>query len=472
MERMSTLDAGFFFVEHKNVPMHLGSLVVFEGPAPAYPDLVRRYAMKLPLVPRYRQLVRTTPLQLFRPAWSDDEHFDLSYHLRHAVVPRPGGTRQLSHLAERIFAQPLDRNKPLWEAWFIEGVEGGRWAILSKVHHCVVDGIGGTDLMTEVFDQAPDARPAAPAAWQPQPGPSVADTVASGLRDAVAWPVRQLTELPGFVRQRLHSRAELLGFSRGLGGSARRLAVPAASSLNGPIGPHRRWVWATASFSRVKRIREALGGTVNDVLLAAITRGFRDLLAERDELADGVVVRSLVPISVRGTGERGMITNRVSAVLANLPVSEPDPLRRLVLLREQLDDIKRTQQVIGAELLTELLGFAAPSLLALGTHAAFQVPQPLVQTVTTNVPGPRSPLYLLGRRMEAAYPYVPIGDNVRISIAIFSYLDRFSFGVTADYSAAPDLDVLITGIRRGLAELDTRAAAARHGRTPPGVSVG
>jgi WS/DGAT/MGAT family acyltransferase len=277
----------------------------------------------------------------------------------------------------------------------------------------------------------------------------------------VTWPLRQLAGAPGFVRGRLRSRADLVRFSRGLGDSARRLAVPSASSLNGPIGPHRRWVWTTASLNRVKRIRAATGGTVNDVLLAAITRGFRDLLIERGELSEGLVVRSLVPISLRRQDERGVITNRVSAVLVNLPVGEPDPMRRLALLRGQMDDLKRSRQAVGAELLTQMLGFAAPTLLALGSRAAFQLPQPLVQTVTTNVPGPRFPLFVLGRRMAEVYPYVPIGDNVRISIAIFSYLDRFSFGITADYSAAPDLDILTKGIRRGLAELQAQSAAIR-----------
>lgn len=460
MERMSTLDAGFFFVEHKNVPMHLGSLVVFEGPAPAYQDLVDLYAAKLARVPRYRQIVRTAPLQVFRPAWVDDEHFEIGYHVRHAAVPKPGRPRQLRNLAGQIFAQRLDRDRPLWEAWFLEGIEGGRWAIISKVHHCMVDGIGGTDLMTEVFDHGPDAGLVAPESWEPEPGPSVADQVIGGVGDMVTWPLRLLADMPGFVLQRLQSRADLVGFTRGLTGSARRLAVPSASSLNGPIGPHRKWVWTTASVSRVKRIRAALGGTINDLLLAAITTGFRDLLIERGELSEGVVVRSLVPISIRGQDERGVLTNRVSAVLANLPVAEPDPMRRLELLREQMDDVKRTHQAVGAELLTEMLGFTASTLLALGSRAAFQIPQPLVQTVTTNVPGPRFPLFILGRQMVEAYPYVPIGDNVRISIAIYSYLDRFSFGITADYSAAPDLSVLTRGIRRGLAELQSLAGAA------------
>ncbi len=482
MERMSTLDAGFYFVEHENVPMHIGSLAVFDGPAPGYEDLLALYAARLPKVPRYRQVVRTLPLQVFRPFWSDDQHFDLRYHLRHTAVPPPGGPEQLMTMAARIISLRLDRARPLWEAWFLEGIEGGRWGIISKVHHCMVDGIGGSDLMAELF--APEAEPPAPASdrvspesppWRPEPGPSVAEMVGGGLIDAARWPVRQLSALPGFVRPRLGTPAELLRFGLGLTGSARRLATQSASSLNGPIGPHRRWRWITADLAEVRQIRNSLGVTINDVILAATTSGFRDLLDARGELADGVVVRSLVPVSVRGNagggpdgggqgGDGRQVSNNISAVLVNLPVSVPDPRTRLELLHDQMNDLKSTKQAVGAELLTELLGFAAPTLLALGSRAAFRIPQPLVQTITTNVPGPRFPLFLLGRQMVAAYPYVPIGNGLRIGTAIFSYLDRFSFGVTADYDSVPDadLDVLTAGIQRGLAEL---------GRESPGDAL-
>ncbi len=453
MERMSTLDAGFFYVEHGNVPMHLGSLALFEGPAPTYQELTRLIAAKLPRVPRYRQVVRTMPLEVLRPMWVDDDHFEIGHHVRHAAVPAPGGKRQVRELAARLFATRLDRARPLWEAWLLEGLKGGRWGILSKVHHCVVDGIGGNDLMTAIFDVTPDAECPAPAAWTPEPVPDMLDLMTAGLREATIASARQLSGLTGLLRVPLLPPGEVLGYGRGLAASARRLAVPSASSLNGPIGPNRRWAWGTAPLAGIKEIRSAHGGTVNDVLLAAITRGFRDLLDERGELTDGLVVRSLVPVSVRAEDEQGMITNRVSAVLANLPAGEPDPLRRLELIREQMDELKRTSQAVGAEVLTGMLGLAAPTLLALGSRTAFQLPQPLVQTVTTNVPGPRLPLYLLGRRLDRIYPYVPIGDNVRISIAIFSYLDRFTFGITADYDAVPDLSVLAKGIRRGLAEL-------------------
>ncbi|HEV2450743.1 MAG TPA: wax ester/triacylglycerol synthase family O-acyltransferase [Streptosporangiaceae bacterium] len=459
---MSTLDAGFYFVEHENVPMHLGALAVFEGPAPSYQELAGLFASKLPHVPRYRQVVRTAPLQVLRPAWAEDEHFDIGHHLRHAMVPKPGDARQLRRLAGRIYAQPLDRGRPLWEAWLLQGLPAGRWAILNKVHHCMVDGIGGSDLLAEIFDLDPDGGPPVqPSGGELQPESSPEGNMAVSIADVITWPLRLLAGLPGLVLQQLPAQASLVAFARGLTRSAQRLAVPSAASLNGPIGPRRLWDWATASLSQVKEIRGELGGTVNDVLLAAITRGFRDLLIERGELSDGLVVRSLVPISVRAADERGVTTNRLSAVLANLPVAEADPIQRLRLVRDQMDEIKHTYQAAGAELLTQILGLAPPTLLELGARAAFQLPQPLVQTVTTNVPGPQFPLYVLGRQMTEAHPYVPIGGNVRIAIAIFSYLGRFSFGITADSSAAADLDILAQGIRRGLAELQAPSRASR-----------
>ena len=461
MERMSTLDAGFFFAEHANVPMHLGALAVFDGPAPSYQELVDLYAAKLSRVRRYRQVVRTAPLQMFRPAWADYEQFEIGHHIRHAEVPKPGQATQVHLLAGHIYAQPLDRSRPLWEAWLLDGIEAGRWGILSKVHHCMVDGIGGADLMAEVFELRPDAGPPAqPAAWLPEPKPSVAVTLASGLLDAVASPLRVLAGAPGLIRERLPAQADIADFARGLTTGARRLTVPAASCLNGPIGPGRRWAWTMASLNRVKEIRAEFGGTVNDVLLAAITRGFRDLLIARRELSDGLVVRSLVPISTRRAEEQAVTTNRLSAVLANLPVAESDPIRRLRLVSEQMDHIKRTHQAAGAQLLTQMLGGVPPTLVKMCARAAFQIPQPLVQTMTTNVPGPQFPLYVLGRQMVQVHPYAPIGDNVKVAVAIFSYLGQLSFGITADSSAAPDLDILARGIQRGLAELRTKAQRA------------
>jgi diacylglycerol O-acyltransferase len=463
MERMSTLDAGFFFMEDDNVPMHVGSVAVFEGPPPSYGDVVRLLVGKLPQVPRYRQVVRTVPLHLGRPAWVDDEHFEVLYHVRHTAVPSPGGPEQLRNLAGRVFAQRLDLAKPLWEMWLVEGLREGRWAIISKVHHCMIDGVAGWDLAAALLDLSPDAEHPAPASWTPEPAPSTAWMVVDGLRDSLAAPLQQLARVPALARN-LPTRQEVFDFARGLPGTVGRLASPGARSLNGPSGPHRRWEWAQASLSEVKLVRKALGGTVNDVVLAAVTRGFRDLLAARGELAGTQVVRSLVPVSVRAETERGVLNNRVSAVLVNLPVSEPDPVRRLERLREQMDDLKTSRQAVGAQGLTELAGFAAPTLLALGSRLTFRFPQPLMQTVTTNVPGPRFPLFMLGRQLIEMHPYVPIASNIRISVGILSYLDQLYFGINADFDAVPDVGVLSRGIREGFDELVARGTAAPRQR--------
>jgi diacylglycerol O-acyltransferase / wax synthase len=455
-ERMSALDAEFFFAEHANVPLHIGSVAVFDGPAPSREDLMRLFEAKLPRVPRYRQVVRTAPLQLLRPVWADDQEFSIRHHIRYTQVPAPGGPDQLRAVASRLFARPLDRRRPLWEEWLLDGLDGGRWALVSKIHHCMVDGVGGNDLMAQVFSTDPAEPLPAVARWDPAPPPSLAGLVTEDLRDAMTQPLRRLAAAPGLLHR--IAADDLRDYGQGLGQLVRALTEPAADSLNGPIGPRRRWAWTTAELAELKRIRAARGATINDVVLAAITRGFRDLLSERGELAEHMVVRTVVPVSVRGPDEAGAITNRVSAVLVNLPVSEPDPLRRLGLIQGEMDGLKHTHQAVSPEILTGLLGLvlgAAPAWLAFGTQAAFRTPQLLVQSVTTNVPGPRRPLYVLGRRLTALHPYVPIGSTVRISVAILSYAGTVSFGVTADYDFSPDLDAFTHGIQCGLAELTT-----------------
>jgi WS/DGAT/MGAT family acyltransferase len=478
MERMSTLDAGFYFMEDENVPMHVGSVAVFEGPAPAYGDLVRLLVAKLPRVPRYRQRVRTLPLHLGRPGWVDDEHFQILYHVRHTAVPSPGGEQELRNLAGRVFAQRLDMAKPLWEMWLVEGLKGGRWAVISKVHHCMVDGVAGMDLATILLEATPHFEQPAPQPWAPGPPPSLVEQLVDGVRDAVVAPLQQLAGLPALARN-LPTRQEILDFGRGLPGNLRRLASPTVRALNGRPGPHRRWEWVHANLREVKAIRSAVGGTVNDVVLAAVTSGFRDLIDGRGQLADGQVVRSLVPVSVRAPSERGTLNNRVSAVLVNLPVGEPNPLLRLEALRAQMDDLKTSRQAIGAQALTELAGFAAPTLLAMGSRLAFRFPQALMQTVTTNVPGPRFPLYMLGKQLVEIYPYVPIAANLRISIGIFSYLDQLNFGINADFDSEPDIAVLSEGIRAGFDELLALAepppvepTPVRPRRTAPGKKSG
>jgi diacylglycerol O-acyltransferase / wax synthase len=463
VDRMSPTDASFYYAESENTPLHVGSVAVFDGPPPSYGDVVRLLLGKMPQVPRYRQRVRAVPMNLGLPMWVDDPHFQILYHVRHTAVPSPGSDEQLRNLAGRVLGQRLDMAKPLWEVWLVEGLEEGRWAIISKVHHCMVDGIAGTDLMQLIFDVDPNAEHPEPKDWSPQRDPSGLGLLTATMSESVIHPLRQMTSLPG-IGDVTRAAKGMLGSSKTLATAlpqfAKQAATPLARTLTGPIGPHRRWAWTGAQFAEFKTVRTAMGGTVNDVVLTAITRGFRDLLQARGALSENVVVRSMVPVSVRKPGERGTLNNQVSAVFVDLPVGEPDPAERLARIRKQMDDYKKTMQTVDARSIIAMGDFVAPTLLSLGVRAAMQAGQFWCQAVTTNVPGPRVPLYVLGKRMRSAHAYVPIAGGTRISIGIFSYLDTMTFGINADFDSFPDVDVLSEGIRHGVDELLALAAKA------------
>jgi WS/DGAT/MGAT family acyltransferase len=459
MNRMSAQDASFLHIESDATPMHVGGVSILEGPPPPFPEVLARVAAKLPLVPRYRQVVRFVPLDLSRPVWVDDPHFNLRYHVRRTALPSPGGDEELRLLVSRVMSQNLDRAKPLWEMWMVEGLDEGRWALVSKVHHAMVDGIASTDLLTVLFDRERDPGPVGEADhWAPGPPPGSARLLADAVVERARNPFAAAGQLGGALRTPREFAGQLRDTSRGLVGFA-GVARPSASSLNGPLSPHRRWTWARGRLSDVQQIRRALGGTVNDVVLAAITGGFRDLLSSRGESVDRVL-RTLVPVSVRRSGERGTYNNRVSAIFAELPVSISDPAARLESIRVQMTGLKDSKQAVAGEVLTSLSGFAPPMLLALGARLASKLPQRNLNTGTTNVPGPQFPLYLAGRRMLESFPYIPLFAQVRLAVAIFSYDGALSFGVSGDYDTAPDIEVLAKGIERALAELVALAPAA------------
>jgi diacylglycerol O-acyltransferase / wax synthase len=457
MDRMSSMDASFLHIEGPTNPMHIGGVSIFEGAAPPFERLEEMVARKLDLVPRYRQKVRFVPLGLGRPVWVDDPRFNLAYHLRHTALPAPGTDDQLRRTAARIFSQHLDRNKPLWEIWTVEGLSENRWALLSKVHHCMVDGVSATDLMSVMFEDS--AAPASTDAWNPAPEPSGAELAMRTLTHRTLNPSEQLRGVRAAVRTpraSLGQARDLLGATT----SAARLMRPlGSSSLVGPVGPHRIWSWAKVSLADVKSVRSALGGTVNDVVLTIVSAGFRDLLESRGESVDGRTVRALVPVSVRRPGERGVYNNRVSAMFAELPIGIADPVARLDAVRAQMDGLKRSKQAVAGDVLTSLSGFAPPMLLALGGRLAARSPSLGVQTGVTNVPGPQQPLHTLGRRLLESFPFVPVIGKARISIAIFSYDGGLYFGVTGDYDSSSDIDTLTAGVERSMAELLEPAAA-------------
>ena len=451
MEWMSPMDASFVHLEGPMNPMHIGGVSIFEGPAPPFERLEEMVTGKLSLVPRYRQKIRFVPLGVGRPVWLDDPHFNLAYHLRHSALPAPGSSEQLRRTAARIFAQHLDRNKPLWEIWMLEGLAESRWALLSKVHHCMVDGVSASDLMSIMFEDA--AAPAAVDPWEPAPEPSGAELVLRSLTRRTLNPSEQLRSVRAAARApraALGQARELLG---GLASAARVMRPVGGSSLTGPVGPHRTWSCAQVRLSDVKSVRAAYGGTVNDIVLAIVSGGLRDLLESRGERIADRTVRALVPVSIRRPGERGVYNNRVSAMFAELPVGVADPTERLEAVRVQMDGLKQSKQAIAGDVLTSLSGFAPPMLLALGARLAARSPSLGVQTGVTNVPGPQQPLFTLGRRLLESFPFVPLIGQVRISIAIFSYDGGLYFGVTGDYDSSNDVDVLTAGVQRSMAEL-------------------
>ncbi len=458
VDRLSPMDASFLHVEDSVSHMHIASVAIFEGPPPAYDEVVAMVAGKLPLVRRYRQVVQFVPLDLGRPVWVDDPHFNIEYHVRHTALPAPGGEGALRKLVGRVMAQQLDRNKPLWEMWIVEGLEDGRWAMLSKTHHAMVDGVSGTDLLSVIMDTSPEPSTPLPDDWMPEPAPSSRDLARQAVVDMVRSPYEQFRAVRASTRVPRQAARQIGEVARGVANMRGLIAPTPVSSLNGPIGPHRRWIWASTTVRDIKLVRKALGGSFNDVVLASITRGFRDLLLSRGESVDRVL-RTLVPVSVRARDASGMAVgdgtyeNKVSAMFAELPVQVVDPVERLHAITAQMAHLKESNQALAAEAMTSLGGFAPPMVLALGTRLASRAAQRNVNTVTTNVPGPQLPLYVVGRRMVAAYPYVPLAGQVRIGVAIFSYDGQVNFGITGDYDSAPDIDVLATGIEDGMAEL-------------------
>ncbi len=479
MHRMSPLDASFLHLEDDVTQLHIGSVAIFEGPPPPHEEIRAMIGSKLALVPRYRQVVRFVPLAMGRPVWVDDRHFNLEYHVRRTALPAPGGEAELRNLVGRIMSQHLDRAKPLWEMWIAEGLGKGQWALVSKVHHCMVDGVSGTDLLTVILDRERASEPAGRDDWVPERAPGGIRLLGDAIVERTVSPYEGFRAARAALRAPRQFAGVVRDTTRGLIGMRGLVRRTPPSSLNGPIGPHRRWGWARSQLSDVKAVRAALGGTVNDVVLACITNGFRRLLLSRGESIDRVV-RTMVPVSVRSPGERGTYNNRVSAMFAELPVGIEDPRERLESIRAQMEGLKESKQAVAGEVLTSLSGFAPPMLLALGERVATRVPQRNVNTVTTNVPGPQYSLYAAGRRLLEAFPYVPLGGHIRVGVAIFSYDGALNFGVTGDYDTAGDVAVLCDGIEEGMSELvklaqpprpRARKSAARRPAKPPTIEA-
>jgi WS/DGAT/MGAT family acyltransferase len=460
-DRLSALDSSFLSLEDSSSHMHVGAVLVFEGEPPSYEELLEHVERRLHLVPRYRQRVAFVPLDAGRPRWVDDPHLNLSYHVRGTALPAPGSDQQLRDLAGRLFSQQLDRDKPLWELWLIEGLEHDRFAVISKTHHALIDGIAGVDLMSVLFDTA--SEPAAPAdpgrPWLPRPTPSTAQLLAEAVVERVTAP-----------REAVRAATEAFSGPRALLGEAFKQAVsvgamawagfkPAPPSpYNRPIGPHRRFSWVRASLADMKAIKDSLGGTVNDVVLATVAGALGRHMRRLGLETEGLDLHAFVPVSVRSSADRGAGGNQVAGLIAPLPVGVQDPRERLALITEAMLGLKESGQAIGARALTELSGFAPPNILSQAARLASR--QRILNLVVTNVPGPQEPLYLQGRRMRDMFPVVPLAANVAFSVAIISYAGRMDFGLSGDYDAMPDLEDLVDDFDASLGEL-ARAAGVR-----------
>jgi diacylglycerol O-acyltransferase / wax synthase len=459
-DRLSGLDASFLALEQAGAHMHVGSVLVLEGEAPPYEDLIAQIESRLHHVPRYRQKLAFPPLAQARPVWVDDPHFNAGYHVRHTALPEPAGEEELRRLAGRVFAQQLDRAKPLWEIWLVDRLGDDRFALVCKTHHALVDGISGVDIMTVLFDLEPDPPEREPApSWYPRPEPTGATLAAEVLVERVAAPF-------GLARAAVSAVGSPGAAARTLGGLASMAAAGLGgappSPLNARIGPHRRFAWVEADLGRLKAVKNAVGGTVNDVVVTVVAGALRALLIRRGRDPAGIELKAMVPVSVRAEAERGALGNRVAAVYAPLPVGVAEPLERFRAVHEALGDLKASGQAVGAEALTQLAGFAAPTVL--DQAARLQARQRFFNLTVTNVPGPQFPLYLLGRRLQAFHPMVPLVLNTALGIAVMSYDGRVSFGLLGDFDAMADLDDLAADLRDAIAELSTAAGVPANGR--------
>lgn len=455
MERLSPLSAAFLEAEDVDgtASLAIGSCAIFAGPAPTYDEFVRAIAGRLPLIPRYRQKLRRAPLDLAAPAWVDDTDFDVRWHIRNTALPAPGGRDEIGRLMSRVMSRRMDRSRPLWEYWFCEGLAGGRWALLSKIHHSMVDGVSGTDLYHLVLDPTATPPSVVPDNWEPAAPVSALAFTGQALWELASSPARAARGLAGSLRAPRHLARSTLVAARGslaLSGAVRPVH---GSSLTGPLDGSRRYAWTRISLADIRTVRRDHVATVNDVALSVVTGGFRKLLLSRGEEPDGHSLRSLVPVSTRRPGTESTPDNQVSLMLPYLPVDVADPVERLATVHRRVTELRLHHEPEAGGTITSAAMYGPFPSVSWAMRLGLRLPQRQVATVTTNVPGPRTTLYALGRELEEILPYVPIADRVRVGVAIFSYRDALTFGVTADYASSPDIDVLTTGITESMDEL-------------------
>jgi diacylglycerol O-acyltransferase len=461
LDRLTPVDASFLHQEGQHSHMHIGGLTIVEGPPPSMTEFLEQIRRRLHLVPRYRHKLASTALDSGRPVWIDDPSFNLEYHIRHTALPTPGGWEQLCGLTARIFSQQLDRSKPLWEMWLIEGLEDDRFALITKTHHSLIDGIAGVDLATVLFDLSPDPPPLRHSLkpWEPHREPHPAELVAAGLRGAIRAGVELAEGAIDALAHPDHALTRAREAAEGIGEIVWAGLNPAPETpLNVPIGPHRRFFGVGCALDDFKTVKNAFGGTVNDVVLAVVTGALRKFLISRGRPTAGVEMRALVPVSVRVEDEHGQGGNRIVVMRGPLPVYIADPVQRLRFVSHAMDGLKESKQALGAEVIAGAQNFAPPTILAQASRLNFSTR--LFNLLVTNVPGPQFPLYVLGREMLEAYPVAFLPENHALALAIMSYNGQMNFGLLGDFDALPDIDVISDNIAEELATLVTLARAS------------
>jgi WS/DGAT/MGAT family acyltransferase len=452
-DRLTALDASFLDLESTGVHMHVASVGIFDpGPLARedgsidFDQVLRVTEAGLFRAPRFRQKLGAVPVT-GHPIWVDDPHFNVTYHVRHTALPHPGDERRLKRLVGRIVSQKLDRTKPMWELWIVEGLEGGRFAVISKVHHCLIDGISGVDLLAAFMGADSDHRPEVlDHRWLPRPEPGALELVADEVGRRASIPFR-LARTLGRTLRRPGSSIEgaahtASGFGRGLADS---LSPASETSLNKPIGPHRRFDWTRFDLGIVKEIRTRVGGTLNDVVLGCVSGGVRRFLLDRGEDVSAIEdFRVFVPVSTRSEDQRGRLGNRVAMIVVPLPVNEPDPRKRMACITERTKEIKGSGRAEGTDLLEEISDWTTTSILTSMSRLAAS--RRSFNMVVTNVPGPPMPVFLNGARLQESYPLVPLFENQTLGVALFSYDKSLFWGFNADWDAVPDLHQFVQAV--------------------------
>ena len=451
-DRLSPLDASFLFVEESTTPMHVGGLMTFDDTPGFDADrFVAQIGERLAAVPRYRQKIREVPVHLGLPVWVDDPGFELDYHVRRSALPAPGSDAQLRELVGRLMSRQLDRARPLWEIYLVEGLSDDRFAIVTKIHHAMVDGLSSIDVGTVLLDVTPTPRESPPDDWHPAPEPSGLELAAGAVQEQLLRPQLMF----GTAQRALLDVRSVVRTGGAMLAAARSASRPApANPLNAPIGKQRRYGTSAGALDEYKAIRKAHGGTVNDVVLAVVTGALRRWMTTRGEpVRATTTVRAMVPVSVRARSTGGRLGNQISAYFVDLPVGDPDPVARLKFVTAAMAGHKSSGQAIGASALIGLVGLATPTLHSMSARLTSSMSSRVFNVVVTNVPGPQFPLYAMGARMRDMYPVVPLAKGQAVSIGITSYDGGIFYGLNADRDAMGDVDVLADAIGASLDEL-------------------